>query len=39
MAILRVIFELRANIVKVGLNKKAETIDWNDFLNNQLTKK
>jgi hypothetical protein len=39
MAILRVIFDLRANIVKVGLNKKAETIDLNDFLHNQLTKK
>jgi len=39
MAILRVIFDLRANVVKMGLNKKAETIDLNDFLNNQLTKK
>jgi hypothetical protein len=39
MAILRVIFDLRANIGLFNLNKKAETIDWNDFLNNQLTKK
>jgi len=38
MAILRVIFDLRANVVKIDLNKKAETIDLNDFLHNQLTK-